>query len=158
MIIKLYPRSRDNVEIHSQILSHFLLEPNDVSMLHEVFIAMVNHQDDAHIQESGCRAVSRLLDNSPSVVALIGEDEEQLSIHNSVFAAMNIHIQDPYVFQASCAALHDLATASSRLQQFLVARGCYVTIVDHMRENIDDAAIQVNLLLASFVAFGFERF
>ncbi|XP_065071616.1 leucine-rich repeat serine/threonine-protein kinase 2-like isoform X2 [Rhopilema esculentum] len=117
-------------------------EPNDVSMLHEIFIAMVNHQDDAHIQETGCRAVSRLLDNSPSVVSLIGEDEEQLSIHNSVFAAMNIHIKDPYVFQASCAALHDLATASSRLQQFLVARGCYVTIVDHMRENINDAAIQ----------------
>ena len=104
---------------------------------------MITHQDDPHVQEVACRAISSILERDPSVVARIGEEEDQLSLHNCVLAAMNIHLQDPYVFQTACSALHDLARASARLQQFLVAKGTYVTIVDHMRDNIENAGIQV---------------
>ena len=112
-----------------------------------MFVAMITHQDDPQVQEVACRAVSRILESDPAVVARIGEEEEQLSLHNCVFAAMNIHLSDQYVFQAACCALHDLATKSNRLQQLIVAKGTYVTIIDHMRENPRNPGIQVLLLI-----------
>lgn len=107
---------------------------------------MVTHQDDPHVQEVACRAVSRLIDHDPSIVVRIGEEEDQLSLHNCVLAAMNIHLQDHFVFQAACSALHDMAMESNSLQQLIVAKGTYVTIVDHMRENKENPGIQVWLL------------
>ena len=106
---------------------------------------MVTHQDDPQVQEVACRAVSRLLDKDPSVVDRIGEDENQLSLHSCVLAALNIHLGDQYVFQTACNALHDLALNSTQLQDFLVAKGTYVTIVDHMRDNKENAGIQVRV-------------
>ena len=120
-----------------------VLDANEASFINEIFATMVTHQDDAQVQEAACRALSRLLDNNNHIANRIGEDEGQLTLHNCVVAAMRIHIHDAYVFQAACSALHDMASAASRLQQFLVAKGTYLTIVDNMREKPDHAGIQV---------------
>ena len=107
---------------------------------------MVTHPDDPKVQEVACRAVSTLLESDPSVIDRIGEDEDQLSLHSCVLAAMNIHLPDEYVFQSACSALHDLAFNSTQLQDFLVAKGTYVTIIDNMRDNKNNVGIQVGLL------------
>ena len=117
-----------------------------MSIESEIFAAMVTHQDDPKVQEVACRAVSTLLESDPSVISRIGEDVNQLSLHSCVLAAMNIHIQDEYVFQSACSALHDLAFNSTQLQDFLVAKGTYVTIMDNMRDNKENAGIQVGVL------------
>ena len=136
----------ENCQSKNSTSLFFLLGTNHGSFLREIFNAMRMHQDDAHVQEAACRAVSGLLDNIPNAECLIGEDGGQLSIHNSVLAAMNIHLSDPYVFQAACSALHGMARASTRIQEYLVAKGTYVTIVDHMREKFMDPEIQVGFL------------
>ena len=109
---------------------------------------MAYHQDDPKIQEAACRAVTNLLNNDPSVVDRIGEDEHQLSLHSCVLAALNIHVNDQYVFQSACCALHDLAFNSTQLQDFLVAKGTFVTLVDHMRCNQESTRIQVSFFLS----------
>ena len=114
---------------------------------------MAYHQDDPKIQEAACRAVTKLLNKDPSVVGRIGEEEHQLSLHSCVLAALNIHVDDQYVFQSACCALHDLAFNSTQLQDFLVAKGTYVTLVDHMRDNRENSRIQVSFFLSVVVSW-----
>ena len=101
------------------------------------------HQDDAPVQESSCRAFSKILEVQPDLAALVGERDGQLSLHSSVLAAMLIHVNDSYVFQAACSAMHAMANCSKDLQQYLVAKGTYLTIVKRMRKLPEDADTQV---------------
>jgi len=144
-VLRMFPNSSE-ITYSSLCFLDNVAEQNEgsygVSIENEIFTAMAYHQDDPKIQEAACRAVTNLLNNDPSVVDRIGEDEHQLSLHSCVLAALNIHVNDQYVFQSACCALHDLAFNSTQLQDFLVAKGTFVTLVDHMRCNQESTRIQ----------------
>lgn len=105
---------------------------------------MINHQDNARVQEAACRALTNRLLNNPSLANLIGEnDEHMLPLHSTVLAALNIHASDDvYVFQASCNAIHAMAINSPVLQKLFYVKGASSFILKEMKENPDEVDIQ----------------
>ncbi|XP_057306115.1 leucine-rich repeat serine/threonine-protein kinase 2-like isoform X1 [Hydractinia symbiolongicarpus] len=114
----------------------------DSQWLVEIFAAMISHQDNAQVQQAACQALSSRIASNPSVCNFIGEESASLlPLHSSVLAALNIHSKDVFVFQASCSAIFQMAVHSKVLQQYLVAKGAYVSIIKEMRALVNDVEI-----------------
>ena len=108
----------------------------------DIFDTMITHQDVAEVQEAACHALSARISSNPSVCNLIGEGSDRLlPIHSVVLAALNIHSKDVYVFQAACCAIYEMAFHGKVLQQYLVAKGAYVSIIREMRDHVNDIEI-----------------
>ena len=104
---------------------------------------MDTHRADANVQEAACRAFSKQIQCNPTICELVGEESSYLlPMHTSVLAALNIHIDDVYVFHAACSAIHSMACHSKLLQQYLVAKGAFIPIVDRMRANSTESEVQ----------------
>lgn len=98
---------------------------------------MVNHQDNAQVQEAACRALTNRIKTNPSLVNLIGEgDDHMLPLHMTVLAALNIHsTNDIYVFQAACGAIYQMAINSKTLRKLLYTKGASSSIIKEMKIN-----------------------
>ena len=103
---------------------------------------MITHLDNRQVQQAACCSLSKGIAVNPSLCILIGEESDHLlPLHSSVLAALSIHIKDVYVFQAACCAIYEMAIHSKNLQQYLVSKGAYVTIIEEMRESPGDIEI-----------------
>lgn len=126
----------------AEVFLYFYLGTTDSQWLVEIFAAMILHQDNAQVQQAACQALSSRIASNPSVCNFIGEESASLlPLHSSVLAALNIHSKDVFVFQASCSAIFQMAVHSKVLQQYLVAKGAYVSIIKEMRALVNDVEI-----------------
>jgi hypothetical protein len=103
---------------------------------------MINHTDNLQVQEAACLTLSNRLAASPSLTQLIGEGEDHLlPLHLTVFAALNIHAGNSYVFRAACEAIYEMCTHSKELQQYFYTKGASSSIIKEMRACSDDVDV-----------------
>ena len=103
------------------------------------------HLDNAQVQEAACRSIADHISINPSICSMIGEENEHLlSLHNNVVLALNIYTKDIYVCQAACCAIHELAMNSKIIQQYLIVKGVYVTIIREMKNALNDRDLHLS--------------
>ena len=95
---------------------------------------MINHTDNLQVQENACLTLSNRVAATPSLTKLIGEGEDHLlPLHLTVFAALNIHAGNTYVFRAACEAIYEMCKHSKELQQYFHMKGASSSIIKEMR-------------------------
>ena len=115
--------------------------------LDDLTLRMNSNPENAELQQAACRSLQHCIEESPSVCDLIGdhlnEDSPKWPVHVSVLAALHIHKDDIYVFQAACTTLSYMAVNSKNLQRELMSKGAYIPIVDEMRSWPGKSDIQL---------------
>lgn len=73
------------------------------------------------------RSLQYCIEENPDICELIGDHMNEKTprwpVHVSVLAALHIHKDDLYVFQAACTTLSHLALNSQTLQKELMSKG-----------------------------------
>ncbi|XP_070559105.1 leucine-rich repeat serine/threonine-protein kinase 2-like isoform X2 [Ptychodera flava] len=131
--------------------------------LGDIHTAMMNHKENADVQEAACRALCKLLQLRPEVIDNIGEDTEhdQQPTHLDLCdTLMNYDAEEhENIYKLGCSAICDIVAASETIRCRLVEQGIFVPLLRGLETFFGRKEVQLVACkaLRSLVEFSHQR-